>query len=101
VLIEGNYFQSVTTPITSDSTTAGGQIYFIQTVADASNASDELGYIPEWNRASGSGTIPTLTSQSALNKLGQYQSNIKWSHWAVGDVPTLVQQHAGLGKIGN
>uniref|UniRef100_A0A8H7N7A4 pectin lyase n=1 Tax=Bionectria ochroleuca TaxID=29856 RepID=A0A8H7N7A4_BIOOC len=101
LLIEGNYFQTVTTPITSASYTNGGRIYYIQTVAEASNASGQLGYIPEWNRGSGSGTSATLANTNALSVLGQYKSAITWSHWAVADVPANVKSIAGIGKIGN
>ncbi|CAI4217926.1 unnamed protein product [Parascedosporium putredinis] len=83
MLIEGNYFENV---------------YFIQTVADASNAASPLGYIPEWNRLSGSGAVNSIVSQNALSKLGAYKSNIMWSHWAVANVPANVKAIAGVGK---
>lgn len=98
MLIEGNYFENVKTPITADSFNKGGQVYFIQTVADASNAASPLGYIPEWNRLSGSGAVNSIVSQNALSKLGAYKSNIMWSHWAVADVPANVKAIAGVGK---
>ncbi|KAM0344931.1 hypothetical protein ACHAPU_007065 [Fusarium lateritium] len=102
LLIEGNYFDSVTTPVTPASFTNGGKIYHIQTVADASNAQSALGYIPEWNRSGGNtGAVNTLVNKDAVNKIGQYKSNIQWSHWAVGDVPATVKSIAGVGKIGN
>lgn len=91
----------MTTPITSASYTNGGRIYYIQTVAEASNASGQLGYIPEWNRGSGSGTSATLANTNALSVLGQYKNAITWSHWAVADVPANVKSIAGIGKIGN
>ncbi|KAH7015826.1 pectin lyase [Ilyonectria destructans] len=99
LLIEGNYFDTVTTPITTGSYTAGGQVYFIQTVADASNAQSALGYIPEWNRAVNSGASNSIVSKTALSTLGQYKSNIQWSHWKVENVPTNVKAGAGIGKI--
>ncbi|KAL6922660.1 hypothetical protein ACHAPO_008558 [Fusarium lateritium] len=102
LLIEGNYFDSVTTPVTPASFTNGGKIFHIQTVADASGAQSALGYIPEWNRSGGNtGAVSALVNKDAVNKLGQYKSNIQWSHWAVGDVPANVRSIAGVGKIGN
>ncbi|KPM41741.1 putative pectin lyase E [Neonectria ditissima] len=99
LLIEGNYFDTVTTPVTQTSYTAGGQVYFIQTVADASNAQGALGYIPEWNRLANSGSVSAIVSKSAIDTVGQYQSNLKWDHWKVADVPALVTSRAGVGKI--
>ncbi|RGP61400.1 pectate lyase [Fusarium sporotrichioides] len=102
LLIEGNYFDSVTTPVTPASFTNGGKIYHIQTVADASNAQSVLGYIPEWNRSGGStGTVNVLVNKDAVNKLGQYKSSIQWPHWAVANVPANVKSIAGVGKIDN
>ncbi|KAF4965139.1 hypothetical protein FSARC_7006 [Fusarium sarcochroum] len=102
LLIEGNYFDTVTTPVTADTFTKGGKIYHIQTVDDASNAQSALGYIPEWNRSGGNtGTVNALVNKDAINKLGQYKSNIQWAHWSVGDVPTNVKNIAGVGKTGN
>ncbi|KEY67113.1 hypothetical protein S7711_09529 [Stachybotrys chartarum IBT 7711] len=100
MLLEGNYFENVNTPVTQDSYTKGGQVYYIQTVADASNAQSALGYIPEWNRNAGTTTAAkTLTSSAALGKLGQFKSSITWKHWAVTDVPANVRARAGVGKV--
>lgn len=99
-MIEGNFFQNVKQPITPVSASNGGEIYFIQTVADASNAQGALGYIPEWNRSGGtSGSIPTMVSTSAIQRLGNFKSNIQWEHWKVQDVPNNVKANAGVGKV--
>ncbi|KAF4464298.1 pectin lyase F [Fusarium albosuccineum] len=99
VLIEGNYFQNVDTPLTSGSFTSGGQIYYIQTVAEASDASDELGFIPEWNRLGGSsGTVKTIVSQNVLNAFKSFRNQITWEHWKVENVPANVKATAGVGK---
>ncbi|KAK7428396.1 hypothetical protein QQZ08_005015 [Neonectria magnoliae] len=99
LLIEGNYFDSVTTPVTQKSYTAGGQVFFIQTATDASNAQSALDYIPEWNRLANSGAVKAIVSESAIDTLGQYKSNLKWGHKKVADVPALVTSRAGVGKI--
>ncbi|KAE9576408.1 putative pectin lyase E [Colletotrichum fructicola] len=97
VLLEGNYFDSVTTPITPASSTNGGQIYVVNTVDEASRCTSYLGYICEWNRASGSGAITSLTSTTALTKLSAFKSSLI-GHIGVADVPAKVKANAGVGK---
>ncbi|KAF2018283.1 polysaccharide lyase family 1 protein [Aaosphaeria arxii CBS 175.79] len=99
-LLEGNYFENVDTTLTPNTYTSGGQTYFIQTVADASNAQSALGYIPEWNRLAGtSKAMNPITSSQTLSKFSQYKSQITWSHWKVENVPTNVLNNAGVGKV--
>lgn len=98
VLIEGNYFENTKTPMTSGSLTAGGQIYNVISVNDASGCTGNLGYICEWNRLSGSGSMASLTSSAALQRLGQYRGSLV-SHIGVADVPSKVRASAGIGKI--
>ncbi|CAG9945992.1 unnamed protein product [Clonostachys rosea f. rosea IK726] len=43
--VTSNYFESVNQPLTPASYANGGQIYYIQTVEDASNGQSTLGYI--------------------------------------------------------
>jgi pectin lyase len=97
-LLEGNYFENVKTPVTSGSSTAGGNIYMVNTVNEASGCNSQLGYICEWNRASGSGSIPTLASSQALARLAGFKSSLV-THIAVANVPTTVKANAGVGKI--
>ncbi|KAJ3517807.1 hypothetical protein NM208_g14655 [Fusarium decemcellulare] len=97
-LLEGNYFENVNTPMTSGSSTKGGQIYDVITVDDASGCTSALGYICEWNRLSGSGTLPTLKSSAALSKLGQHKSSLV-GHIGVADVPASVKSKAGVGRV--
>lgn len=96
-MLEGNYFDSVTTPITPASSTNGGQIYVVNTVDEASRCTSYLGYICEWNRASGSGTVASLTSTTALTKLSAFKSSLI-GHIGVADVPAKVKANAGVGK---
>ncbi|RYP46649.1 hypothetical protein DL768_007162 [Monosporascus sp. mg162] len=100
LLLEGNYFENVNQALTPASYTNGGQIYYIQTVADASNAQGALGYIPEWNRNGGNTPAAgAITSSAAIQRLGQYKSQITWAHWKVADVPTNVKNTAGVGRV--
>ncbi|KAI0144960.1 pectin lyase fold/virulence factor [Pestalotiopsis sp. NC0098] len=97
VLLEGNYFDNVDTPITSASLTSSS-LYSVVTVDDASGCTSSLGYICEWNRLSGSGSFPSSTSSAALSKLAPYKSSLV-GHYGVADVPTTVVANAGVGKI--
>lgn len=97
-LLEGNYFENVDTPVTSSSTTSGAEIYDVITVEDASGCTGDLGYICEWNRLSGSGTLPTQVSAAALERLGEY-ADLLVDHIGVADVPSSVTANAGIGKI--
>ncbi|KAF5025007.1 hypothetical protein F66182_2958 [Fusarium sp. NRRL 66182] len=99
LLIEGNYFENVKTPITADSLNKGGNVYVVNTVAQASGCSGPIGKICEWNRIAGSsGALPTLTSSAALSRLGQTKSSVV-GHRPVADVPASVRGNAGIGRI--
>ncbi|OBT74006.1 hypothetical protein VF21_05973 [Pseudogymnoascus sp. 05NY08] len=97
VLLEGNYFDAVSTPITTDSLTKSN-LYSVVTVDDASGCTGSLGYICEWNRLAGSGSFPSSTSLTALSNLAPYKSSLV-GHIGVADVPTSVLANAGIGKI--
>lgn len=98
VLLEGNYFQDVVTPITPASGENGGAIYSLATVDEASACQDPLGYICESNRVAGSGAYTDFASQDVLTqgaKLKEYLVD----HTPVADVPANVPANAGVGKI--
>ncbi|KAF7549360.1 hypothetical protein G7Z17_g6424 [Cylindrodendrum hubeiense] len=97
-LLEGNYFDNVNTPLTSGSQSAGGEIYSVISVADASGCTASLGYICEWNKLTGSGSFPSLTSSAVMTKLAPYKSSLI-SHISAANVPTSVVQNAGVGRI--
>jgi pectin lyase len=97
VLLEGNYFEDVDTPITSTSLTSSN-IYNVISVADASGCTSSLGYICEWNKAYDSGSFPSSTSSAALSKIAPYKASLV-SHMPVASVPASVLANAGIGKI--
>lgn len=97
-LLEGNYFQDVTTPMTSGSLTAGGHVYDTITVAESSACASYLGYYCEWNKAYDSGTLYDLADTSVLTRAASY-SRYLIGHGAVADVPANVTANAGVGKI--
>ncbi|KAJ0420960.1 pectin lyase fold/virulence factor [Aspergillus carlsbadensis] len=98
VLLEGNYFDGVDTPVTETSLKSGALIYDTPTVAAASACTASLGYICEWNRASASGNWPELIEQAVLNEFALVKDSLV-SHYGVADVPATVVANAGVGKI--
>lgn len=98
VLLEGNYFDNVDTPLTQTSLESGALIYNVPTVDSASNCTPDLGYICEWNRLSGSGTWTSKTDSAVLKKAAQYKSSLI-DHIGVADVPATVKANAGVGRI--
>ena len=98
VLLEGNYFDSVTTPVTDTTLTSGALVYNVPTVDSASACVADLGYICEWNRLAGSGTWPSLTDQEVLAQFAQYKDSLV-DAYAVADVPSTVVANAGVGIV--
>ncbi|RAL12616.1 pectin lyase-like protein [Aspergillus homomorphus CBS 101889] len=98
VLLEGNYFDSVTTPMTPNSLTKGGQLYTTSTVSAASGCTSKLGYICEWNRENGSGSWPDRTDSTVLSAFANYKQYLI-GHTGVADVPANVTANAGVGKL--
>lgn len=98
MVLEGNYFENVDTPVTEASYTNGGSVYFIQTEEDASSAAGSLGYTPQVNQLVDSGEVSGIIDQEAIDRLGQEQESIIWEHWSAEDVPGNVQAIAGVGK---
>ncbi|KAG2420016.1 hypothetical protein HFD88_004813 [Aspergillus terreus] len=97
-LLEGNYFESVDTPLTETSLTSGALIYNVPTVDSASACTGPLGYICEWNRLAGSGTWTERTDADVLTMASQYIESLI-DHIPVADVPTTVVANAGVGKL--
>ncbi|KAL5044554.1 putative pectin lyase F-1 [Aspergillus fruticulosus] len=97
-LLEGNYFDAVTTPVTDTTLTSGALVYNVPTVDSASACVADLAYICEWNRLSGSGDWPSLTDQEVLTQFAQYTDSLV-DAYSVADVPSTVVANAGVGKI--
>lgn len=97
VLLEGNYFDAVTTTVTSDSFTKSN-LYSVVSVADASACTSYLGYICEWNKAYNGGSVTSSTKTAALSKFSSYKSSLV-GHISVANVPSSVLANAGIGKI--
>ncbi|KIO19215.1 polysaccharide lyase family 1 protein [Tulasnella calospora MUT 4182] len=96
ILVEGNYFKSVTTPDTG--TSSGGLEYFVQTVSDATTCANYLTRYCEWNRFESSGTVASRLDTSVLSALDQSAVN-NLTPMGVADVPTYVVANAGVGIV--
>ncbi|KAL5003069.1 pectin lyase fold/virulence factor [Aspergillus recurvatus] len=97
-LLEGNYFDTVTIPVTDTTLTNGALVYNVHAVDSASACVADLGYICEWNRLSGSGDWRSLTDQEVLTQFAQYTDSLV-DAYAVVDVPSTVIANIGVGKI--
>ncbi|EHK97770.1 putative pectin lyase F-1 [Glarea lozoyensis 74030] len=97
VLLEGNYFDSVSEPITAPSLTKS-TLMSIVTVADAQLCQAKLGYVCEWNRLVNSGSFPSKTSTALLDAFAPWKNSLV-AHVPVADVPKTVLANAGIGKI--
>ncbi|KAH8150309.1 uncharacterized protein LAJ45_05520 [Morchella importuna] len=98
VLIEGNAFVSVTTPITTASSSAGGQIFNVPSSSYTSTCSTYLSRSCVVNSVSSSGTFSSYTTTGFLANFSG--KNIQ-AATAASVVIANVNANAGVGKIGN
>ncbi|KAF9001399.1 pectin lyase-like protein [Hymenopellis radicata] len=93
VLVEGNYFNTVTTPILSDS----GEFYFPQTSSEASACSSSLGRSCVTNTLLSSGSV----SGAVANALNGFTDSVSKgiSPMAASAVGAYVQANAGVGIV--
>ncbi|KAF8900932.1 pectin lyase fold/virulence factor [Mucidula mucida] len=93
VLVEGNYFNTVTTPVLSDS----GEFYLPQTSSEASACSSTLGRSCVTNTLLSSGSV----SGAAVNALNGFTDSVSKgiSPMAASSVGAYVQANAGVGII--
>lgn len=98
VLLEGNYFDNVTTPMTETSLDSGALIYNVPTVDAASACKDPLGYICEWNKLADSGDWTARTDEEVLTQAKGYTGSLV-DHESVDKVSEDVVANAGVGKL--
>lgn len=98
ILLEGNVFINVNTPITSGSETNGGSIFTVPDSGAAQTCSTYLGRDCVENSLSGSGSWPSLT---ATGPLEWAEGTIEFipEPSAVGDVEAFVRGNAGVGHV--
>ncbi|KAF9461094.1 putative pectin lyase precursor [Collybia nuda] len=94
VLVEGNYFNTVTTPVLSDS----GQVFLPTTSAQVAQCASALGRNCVANTLLSSGSLSSGTDTGTLN--GFTASAYKGaSVMAASSVGSYVQANAGVGKV--
>ncbi|KAG6905091.1 hypothetical protein DXG01_005161 [Tephrocybe rancida] len=97
VLVEGNYFNKVTT---IDTGNADGAEYFVATVDQAGTpCSSTIGRYCEWNKSASSGALPNRASTSVMTALKAYSPVKNYTPKSVNDVQAYVIANAGLGKV--
>ena len=97
VLIEGNVFENVTTPITSASATEGGHIFNVPTAGNASTCQAYLGRACEPNSLADSGAFAAFTDTGAFTGFDG-TSDIADAIPA-DQVASSVVANAGVGKL--
>ncbi|KAF4832643.1 putative pectin lyase F-1 [Colletotrichum siamense] len=98
VLLEGNVFSNAKTPITTDSSSSGANIFDVPDSGSISTCSSSLGRNCVVNSLSGSGAWPSLKSTAALSALGKSKANLVTPIQA-SNVKSTVTGKAGIGKI--
>ncbi|KAI8235654.1 putative pectin lyase F-1 [Colletotrichum sp. SAR 10_86] len=98
VLLEGNVFSNAKTPITTDSSSSGANIFDVPDSGSISTCSSSLGRNCVANSLSGSGAWPSLKSTAALSALGKSKANLITPIQA-SNVKSTVTGKAGIGKI--
>ncbi|KAE8353406.1 pectin lyase fold/virulence factor [Aspergillus coremiiformis] len=98
LLLEGNAFDSVTTPITDTTLKSGAAVYNVPDPSAGSGCNQAIGRNCEVNQVSKSGQFPPLTEASVLQKAGSYKSSLP-PFTPVADVPKSVMGYAGIGRI--
>ena len=99
VLIEGNYFDLVTTPITTASATDGGTIFNVPSSSDTSTCTTYLGRACLQNALLDSGSFPSFTSTYMMGAIEELYSGNGPTAISSYDVPDSVIANAGIGKL--
>lgn len=94
VLIEGNIFSDVTTPITTDSASDGGYLFNVPDSSSASTCSSYIGRACVANSLSGSGDFASYTDTEVF---GELSSDVVVDA-VTPDADTIVA-NAGVGKL--
>ncbi|KAI8301374.1 putative pectin lyase [Colletotrichum sp. SAR11_59] len=98
-LLEGNHFENVSRPIEPNTYNSAGEIFVVETSADAAACQGPLGRLCEPNSVGGqSGELLPLNKTVAIDKL-KYASESLLKPMKVSDVPDFVKANAGIGKL--
>jgi pectin lyase len=97
VLMEGNVFENVVTPITAETANHGGVVFNVPNAAAAKTCAGYLGRACQTNNISRSGSFPSYTNANAL---APYKG-LKTIPMAMSSssVAAYVKANAGFGKL--
>ncbi|KAK6537368.1 hypothetical protein TWF694_011560 [Orbilia ellipsospora] len=98
LLVEGNAFNSVTTPFLSSSSSSGAQIFDVPSSSYTSTCSSYIGRTCQVNSIASSGTFTSFTNTGALSALSGLKSYLIAANPASG-VAASVVANAGIGKL--
>jgi hypothetical protein len=98
VLIEGNYFDNVTYPITSQTASDGGYLFNMAS-GSASTCSSAMGQTCQANTLIDSGAFADYKSSSLLATIAKKEADSPIIPMAAADVPKYVLANAGVGKL--
>ncbi|PQE19799.1 pectin lyase F protein [Rutstroemia sp. NJR-2017a WRK4] len=98
VLIEGNYFDNVTYPITSQTASDGGYLFNMAS-GSASTCSSAMGQTCQANTLIDSGAFADYKSTSLLATIAKKEADSPIVPMAAADVPKYVLANAGVGKL--
>ncbi|KAF3799228.1 putative pectin lyase F-1 [Colletotrichum gloeosporioides] len=98
-LVEGNHFENVSRPIEPSTYNSAGEIFVVETSADAAACQGPMGRPCEPNSVGGqSGELLPLNKTVAIDKL-KYASESLLKPMKVSEVPEFVKANAGVGKL--
>ncbi|KAF7595701.1 hypothetical protein BBP40_005145 [Aspergillus hancockii] len=98
MLLEGNVFEGVNTPITETTLKSGAVIYNVPNTQAGRGCDKAIGKTCEINQITRSGAFAPRTDADVLKKAGLYKSSIV-GHTPVADIPKNVMANAGVGKL--
>ncbi|KAK2740791.1 pectin lyase [Colletotrichum kahawae] len=98
-LVEGNHFENVSRPIEPNTYNSAGEIFVVETSADAAACQGPMGRLCEPNSVGGqSGELLPLNKTVAIEKL-KYASESLLKPMKLPNVQKFVKANAGIGKL--
>ncbi|KAF6823204.1 pectin lyase F-1-like protein 1 [Colletotrichum musicola] len=98
-LVEGNHFEDAKQPIEPGTYKTVGEVFFVETKADAAECEAFVGRACEMNTVGGqSGELSPLNNTAAIEKLKDLSKSLV-KPMEVDKVPAFVKANAGVGKL--
>lgn len=99
VLLEGNYFQKMKTPIVASASAIKGNMFNVPNGSAANQCSAAIGRACVTNELAESGAFPSHTNANVIKAFNGVKNAPKAG--SAANVPNNVSKNAGVGKIGN